>query len=670
MDSSTHAIAVSPAPGQPSANGSLAQSALDGLSANVCVLDEHGTIVAVNAAWRHFAAENDGDAARCSESSNYFAVSDQRAPGNTDGAAPFARGLRAVLAGTLQQFEVEYPCHSPTTQRWFRARATSIHGPGPARAVVAHEDVTAQRLLDQMLRESDIRYRMLLASMGDGVFVAEEYRFVFSSVGLADMLGYTLEEFTGLSFDAVIDPAFLPLWTQRYEARIRGDAHDPPHQYQLRMRHKDGRETVAVGVRARRFEFEGRVAVLGVVRDISERARSEATLRDLEMQVRDAKKMEAMARFASAVAHDFNNLLTIIRGTAELLAAGGPEAPSFTEDLCTVTDAVDRAAALTTPLLTFGRHQHADVRRLSVAEHLGSVIARALPGGVTLDVHWAADAADAEVLGDRAHFAESVQHLLRNAAESRPRSGHVQLACRREVVTEPLAHRFGVIPLGEFVVIEVTDDGVGMTDDVLDRLFEPFFTTKPQGQGQGFGLAVVHGVVRRAFGSVRVASAPGQGTTIAIYWPCAPHEAIAERTRDTAVGAPGTTPPAAADTIMVVDDEDGVRRAVGRMLEREGRRVLLAASGAEALALINSDHARRIQALVTDVRMPEMTGSELVEAMVKSGVDMPVLFISGQLNAPLPDHRLSQLPRRFLRKPFTLAELTAEITTLAPHRPD
>jgi PAS domain S-box-containing protein len=671
MARNTHPRAATGTPAHPVPGSALAKSALDGLSANVCVLDENGTIVAVNAAWRQFAVANDGDLTRCAEGRNYFEVSDHCAPGDSEGAAAFASGLRAVLAGIQQQVEVEYPCHSPTVQRWYRARATRINGSGLARVVVAHEDVTAQRTMDRMLRESDIRYRMLLASMDEGVFVAEDYRFVFANAGLADMLGYTLPEFTGLPFDAVIDPAFLPLWTQRFEARIRGDEQEPPRQYELRMHRKGGRETVAVELRARRFEFEGRAAVLGVVRDISERVRSEATLRDLEMQVRDAQKMEAMARFASAVAHDFNNLLTIIRGTAELLAVTGPAAPSFAADLGAVTDAVDRAAALTTPLLTFGRHQHAEVRRLGVVEQVGVAIAQTLPlpGGVELDVQWAAGTVDAEVLGDRTHFTESVQHLLRNAAESRPRSGHVQLACRRELVTEPLPHRFGVIPPGDFVVIEVTDDGAGMTDEVLDRLFEPFFTTKPQGQGPGLGLPVVYGVVRRAGGSVRVQSEPGGGSTIAIYWPCAPREVTAEQTLMTAEGAPpSTAPSAAADTILVVDDEPGVRRAVARILEREGRRVLLAASGAEAMALINSNRAR-IQALVTDVRMPEMTGPELVDAMVRSGADMPVLFMSGQLDAPLPDQWPSQLPRHFLRKPFTLAEIRAEIAALAPHRP-
>jgi CheY-like chemotaxis protein len=212
------------------------------------------------------------------------------------------------------------------------------------------------------------------------------------------------------------------------------------------------------------------------------------------------------------------------------------------------------------------------------------------------------------------------------------------------------------------MTVTVEDEGSGLTEDALEHLFEPFFTTKPQGQGSGLGLATVYGIMQQANGAITVDERERGGARFTAYWPRATGPAAtagdaAARAYTEAVSRPDTR------TLLLVDDEDAIRRTVSRLLMRAGYRVLVAASGIEAMALLR-EHGASVDAIITDVRMPGQSGVELVTTLVESGIDLPVLFVSGQLEAALPTTWPRTAPRHFLRKPFTLDELLRETERL------
>lgn len=647
------------------------QAVLDALPAHICVLDLSGTVVTVNRAWRDFALENGGTPQHTGLGMSYLRVCETATGPSAEVGAAVARALREFQSGARDGFQLEYECHAPDVRRWFVVRISRLETGGAERLVVAHEDVTPRGLTRLALLESEARYRTLLESMADGVFVAEGSRFVFANPGLEAMLGYAPGEFVGLPFHSVIDPEFLPFWTQQYRERM-GDGAEPERHFEVRFLTKGGAASLWVDLRACRLDFRGHRSVLGIVQDISPRKRSEETLRSLEARLRAAAKMEAMGRMANAVAHDFNNALTAIRTTAELLRQPAIDGRTLMREVDDVLGAVDRAAGLTADLLTFGRRQHREPRLTAPGKLLGAartLAERVVPAGIALEQEIRPGTDETRIRCDIVQLEQVLVHLLENAADAMPSGGVVRMRCGTEHVAADLPHRYGVVAAGDYVTFRVEDTGRGMTEDELERLFEPFFTTKPQGRGTGLSLATTYGIVQQAGGAVVVETSPA-GSHFTVYWPLASE-------RDGLPAAPeaptpvGTAPPAAAPErtapamVLVVDDEDVVRRTTARALERQGYRVVTAASAGEAIALLREAQAE-VDVLVTDVRMPEQSGVELVAQLVTDGLDLPVLFLSGQLDAPLPSTWPSPAPRRFLRKPFTLAELQEAVHGLLP----
>jgi two-component system, cell cycle sensor histidine kinase and response regulator CckA len=266
-------------------------------------------------------------------------------------------------------------------------------------------------------------------------------------------------------------------------------------------------------------------------------------------------------------------------------------------------------------------------------------------------------------------------NLVVNARDASTAHGQVEVRLGREDLDTERQGRYGVVEAGSYVTLTVSDHGSGMSEDVLSQLFEPFYTTKPQGKGTGLGLSTVYGIVLQHRGGIAVDSAEDSGSTFTVFWPRREDDVLLCVTDDTSPveqaplvdSASGATPSAAArtETLLLVDDEPAVRRTVAKLLERAGFRVLQAASGREALDLLSSAPTT-VDALVTDVRMPDMSGVELVETMTERQIDIPVLFISGQIDDPIPVDWHSDKPRSFLRKPFQGDELSTKVRELFP----
>jgi two-component system, cell cycle sensor histidine kinase and response regulator CckA len=385
-----------------------------------------------------------------------------------------------------------------------------------------------------------------------------------------------------------------------------------------------------------------------------------AHLRESEEALRRAQKIEAVGQLAAGVAHNFNNLLTVTMGYAEVLddpAADGEMRRTASRE---IRRATDRGATLARQMLAFGRRHDPRVTNVSVDRTLADLrdmLRRVIREDITLTVH---PGANRGVLIDPHDFEQVIFTLAINARDALPDGGDIVVDTSIEIVAANDPRRDPAAPPGEYVCVRVRDNGVGMSADVQAHLFEPFFTTKDVGEGTGLGLAFVHGIARHGGGFVAVDSAPGGGTTISVYLPPVAPAAVVE--------APSPKPvprPVVLDaTILLVEDEDAVRRMTSQMLTRSGYRVLAAATPGEARELF-ARYRSEIDLLLTDVVMPEMHGPELADLLLADRPDLPVLFVSGYSDA-MPSRGSAVGSRRFLAKPFTITAVTGAIAELLP----
>ncbi len=394
---------------------------------------------------------------------------------------------------------------------------------------------------------------------------------------------------------------------------------------------------------------DARTVFLYVGTDITER-------KQLESQLLQAQKMEAVGRLAGGVAHDFNNLLTVISGSAEFLLQDRTEGDTVWQDAMQIRQAADRGAALTRQLLTFSRSQvirprHVDLNGL-VGE-MEKMLRRLIGEDVALHITLAPDTPWAYI--DPGQFEQAVFNLAVNARDAMPRGGCFSLATTHTVFdASDAAMRPGLVA-GKYVVITVSDTGVGMDASTQARIFEPFFTTKEAGKGTGLGLSTVFGSVKQAGGHIVVYSEPGVGTTFRMFLPDAGAPAsVPSVSRRAAACRRGT------ETVLLVEDEPVVRRLAFRALTERGFRVLEAASADEALTVAAECHAA-IDIVVTDVVLPGANGRELVEQLQRRSPGIKALFMSGYTADVLLHHRIADQSAPFLEKPFTVEGLVVAI---------
>ena len=406
---------------------------------------------------------------------------------------------------------------------------------------------------------------------------------------------------------------------------------------------------------------DGRNRVEAALRaSLAAQKRTEEELLAKEAHLRRAQKTEAVAQLVAGVAHNFNNLLTVTMGHAELLMEhnGGRE-PEQT-DLQLIHDAAERGAALTRQLLAFGRQHAATVRQLDMSAAIsgwGEVLAQTIREDIRLEIARAPEPVFVEI--DPGDLEQIVLNLVLNARDALPTGGIVRVEVDTLRVDAPgTAHGQSFAP-GEYARLRVRDNGSGMAPDVEAHLFEPFFTTKDVGQGTGLGLAFVYGIAQQRGGFVIVETAPGQGTTVAVHFPI-----VAAGKAETGVRAPGAAaaPAGKSATILLVEDEDAVRKVTEGMLNRAGYRVLSAATPREASGIFDA-HAAEIDLLVSDVVMPETHGPELARQFASRRPDLRVLFVSGHSDT-MPMRTTAPSRTAFLAKPFTSASLVGAVGDL------
>jgi signal transduction histidine kinase/CheY-like chemotaxis protein len=386
----------------------------------------------------------------------------------------------------------------------------------------------------------------------------------------------------------------------------------------------------------------------------------------LETKFAQSQKMQAVGQLAGGVAHDFNNLLTVIIGNCEFLlmrhTAGDPSFKEINE----IHQNALRAASLVGQLLAFSRKQTLHPRVLAlrdVLSELALMLRRLLRENVELKLEHGADLWP--VNADETQLSNAIINLVVNARDAMPRGGAVTIVTANESTTEPMALGAAIMPPGDYVSISVSDTGIGIPQDHVDKIFDPFFTTKPVGQGTGLGLATVYGVIRQTGGFIAVESEVGKGTRFRIYLPRYRGEAAMQPSDVERAPLRDIT---GQDTILLVEDEEAVRSFAARALKLRGYNVIEAPGGEEALELVRKSTSE-IHLLITDVVMPNMDGPTLVRAVKRLKPDMAVIFMSGYAEEAFRRHDEKTEDIYFLPKPFGLKQLAAKVKDALSNAP-
>jgi PAS domain S-box-containing protein len=510
--------------------------------------------------------------------------------------------------------------------------------------LVSLDKALEKQRLARALRESEERYRLLIDSIGDAVFLMDlDDRIVFANRRAVDLTGYHEAELLGRSALTLLTPEGAREVGTRLAASRDGAGVAPVHD--VRLVRQDGRK-LWVDVTLSSVLKESRVVGrLGVLHDTTEK-------KHLEDQLRQSQKMEAIGRLAGGVAHDFNNLLAVIMGYSDLLRSALGRRDRLARDVEEIRRASERATALTQQLLAFSRNQILQPQIVEVNALVGNMaemLRRLIGEDVELELRLDPEAG--RVSGDPGQLEQVLMNLAVNARDAMPRGGRLTLETQAvELDAAYVESSPGCAP-GPHVRLAIHDTGCGIPPEVQAHLFEPFFTTKEPGRGTGLGLSTVYGIVKQHHGHIEVESQVERGTTFRIHLPRVEAEAGTEARPAGSRGQPGGT-----ETIVVVEDESALRDLIGRILEHSGYTVITAADGLEALEAIKA-HDGGIDLVITDLVMPRLGGRELAARLRDSHPKTRVLYLSGysaesveKPGEPSPDARL-------LQKPFTPAAL-------------
>jgi two-component system, cell cycle sensor histidine kinase and response regulator CckA len=507
-------------------------------------------------------------------------------------------------------------------------------------------DISERKKMEQSLRESEERYRAIFETNPFPIYLFDCDTLMFLAVNNAAVLhyGYSVSEFMHMS---LLD---LRLPADREAIRAEAQEGRPAAVRGLLGKHvkKDG-TVIDVELSTHDLLFGGRRARLVVAVNVTERLQ-------LEAQLRQAQKMEAVGRLAGGVAHDFNNVLTVIVGYSDLVARQIGQAHPVTRDVEIIHNAAQRAKALTSQLLAFSRKNDVAPKVLDlnvVAVDVERLLQRLIGEDVELVTKLAPE--PAWIFADAGQLEQVIVNLVVNARDAMPGGGKVEVAVMHVEVGPDEARRCPPLKAGWHVLLTVTDTGAGMPEDVRSHLFEPFFTTKEQGKGTGLGLFTVYGSVHRHQGQIAIASEPGKGTAVSIRLPCAPAPAAVPPANGVQIAPAGK-----AETVLLVEDEPVLRSMLLRVLEERGYRVLHAPDGETALKL-GEAHPGQIDLLVTDLVMPRLGGRELAERMGGKRPNMKILYISGYTDGVLNDRSRDGIGYQFLQKPFLPSALAAKV---------
>jgi PAS domain S-box-containing protein len=510
--------------------------------------------------------------------------------------------------------------------------------------------------------QSDARWlQAVLNAALDGIVLIDPAGTIrLANPSVQRMFGYSLEDLLGQNVK-ILMPApwreehdgYLGHYLATDEARIIGIGR------QVEGRRRDG-STFPLDLAVSEVRYGDELFFLGTLRDITKRLQ-------LEAEVRQSQKMEAIGRLAGGVAHDFNTLLGTIRGYSEMLLGALPRKEALRRPVEQIHRAALRGAQLTRQLLVFSRRQEIQAQAVDLGRLLADVevmLDRLI--GEDIELTRQIEPQLGRVWGDPGELHQIILNLVVNACDAMPHGGSLTLSVRNLEAGREIAVEGGRLPPGSYALLQVADTGTGMVEEVRKRIFEPFFTTKEPGRGTGLGLSTVHAIVRRSRGGIAVDSTPGSGTTFRVYLPYA--ATAARKEPEPAAVEPAEGIPAgagrASGTLLLVEDDDMFRGLLRQVLETQGYKVLAAENPAVALELAAA-HGADVRLLLSDMVMPGGNGADLAVKLVDQNPALKVVLMSGYTDDALSS-READLTRAdaFLEKPFATQELLRLIREL------
>jgi two-component system, cell cycle sensor histidine kinase and response regulator CckA len=562
-------------------------------------------------------------------------------------------GTFGCVAKTGEQIRFEQ--YLQTNKRWYDCVGYQFK---PDYFVVAFVDITERKLAEEALRKSEERFLLAMKASHDGLFDWNlETNEIYYSPAWKNMLGYEDHEL----------PNDFSIWENTTDPEDVKQAWELQRKliskqidrfvFEFKMKHKDGHWVDILSRAEAFFNDSGKaVRMVGTHVDITARKQAEAEKERLEAQLQQAQKMESVGRLAGGVAHDFNNMLGVIFGHTEMaLEDLNPAAPLYA-NLKAIQYAAQRSAALTRQLLAFARKQTVAPRVIDINETVAGMLnmLRRLIGE-DIDLLWQPGENLPPLKVDPSQIDQLLANLCVNARDAIAGQGKITIETGAKTFDQAYcADHLGFLP-GEYLLLEVSDDGCGMDKKILSQIFEPFFTTKEQGKGTGLGLASVYGMVKQNNGFINVYSEPGQGTTFKIYLP-----AFAAKSAGMVEKAPDLPAERGHEIILLVEDEPAILHMTTMMLTRLGYTVVAAATPGEAIRLA-LEYRGRIDLLMTDVVMPEMNGRELAGNLLSHFPDLKRLFMSGYTANVIAHHGVLDQGVHFIEKPFSMKELSGKV---------
>ncbi len=503
-------------------------------------------------------------------------------------------------------------------------------------------DITDRKRAEEALRESKAKYSSLVENSLTGIYIDQEGRIVFANKIFAEIYGYSLDELMGMESWKLVYAEDRALTDERRTRRLKGE--EVPTEYEARGMTKDGK-TIWVKRRNTLIEYKGKPAVLGNITDITESKR-------LEAQFLQAQKMEAIGTLAGGIAHDFNNLLMAIQGRASLMLMDtNPNHPHFAH-IIGIEDMVRRGADLSKQLLGFargGKYEVTPTDLNSLLEQSSEMFGRTKK---EIRIHRKYQKDLWVVAVDQGQIEQVLVNLYVNAWQAMPEGGDLYLETKNVTLDEVYTKPLNMEP-GKYVQISVTDTGVGMDETTRQRVFEPFFTTREMGGGTGLGLASAYGIIRSHGGAIIVYSAPGCGTTFAIYLPASDRQVRMEK-------GPSAEVLGGKETVFLVDDEEMILEVGKEMLTALGYKVISARGGKQAVELYQQNRDR-IDMVILDMIMPDKGGGEVYDKLKEINPKVKVLLSSGYSIEGQANEILERGCNGFIQKPFSAQQLSSKL---------
>jgi two-component system cell cycle sensor histidine kinase/response regulator CckA len=598
-----------------------------------------GTLLYLNDVWERITGQ------RVNVGDHYKEFFKSTHPGDIDTAR--IHSDEAARAGGYDQIVRAIDTHGAI--RWMRVRTFPVRDTSGDvyRIVGIAEDVTELKHAEEALRRSEQRFRSLIEHSSDLILLVDaSRRFSYLSPSFESALGYRVDDWLDRSGRDLVWPDDAPIADALHD-QILGSP-GVPMPWQVRVRHADGTSRWLEGTSANHLADPAIAAVIVNCRDVTERKRMEA-------QFIQAQKMESIGRLAGGVAHDFNNLLTAIKGNISLALLDMQTVDPLYEYLTSVDEAADSAASLTRQLLTFSRKQIISPKVINlnqVLTHVHKLLARLIGEDIALEMFAAADLAQVRL--DRSQAEQVLINLAVNARDAMPNGGRLTIETANIDLDQEYARRHPYVQPGAYVMLAVSDTGMGMRDEVRAHLFEPFFTTKESGSGTGLGLSMVYGAVKQNGGHIEVYSEAGHGATFKIFLPAV------DLPPDAAVESTSEPRPRGNETIVLVEDEEHVRSIASLMLRRQGYTVHAYSDGLAAISGVES-MAGRLDLVITDVVMPRMNGQVLTQRLQQLRPSIRVLFTSGYTANVIVQHGVLKEGVEFLAKPYSLERLARRV---------